>query len=134
MVKPSLFILTTDYATLGNDDGTTISVTAPGFQPIGAGATLTYSTDVVIGAKASLNRIQISSSKDSNTPYETLSLSFLRVGSPSPYNIVAYAFRIDTSTLRCQIIIPNPTGAPMITEAGDETFTFDIDTFIPPFI
>lgn len=133
MVKPSDFILNTDYATLKNDNEATVSVTAPGSAALASGGSLTYSADRVIGSKASINRVQISSTKDSNIKYGTNALIYSRTGSLGSYSIYAYVFSSGPDTVRFQVLIPNPYGAPMTTEAGDETFNFDIDTFIPPF-
>lgn len=133
MVKPSLFNLTTDYATLGNDAGGTGSATVAGAQVIAGAGHLEYSQDLFIGAQASINRLQISSSKDSNIRYSTQLLSYGRTGSLGTYSIVAFAYRIAPSTLRCSVYIQNPYAGAMTTAAGDETFIFYIDTFIPPF-
>jgi hypothetical protein len=133
MVKPSLFNLTTDYASLANDAGTTVSIISPGGAIIAGASFATYNFDTVIGKQASLNRIQISSSKNSNIRYSTQTLAYSRSGSPGPYTVLAYAFRTSPSTLRCRVYIQNPYIDTLTTEAGNETFTFHIDTFIPPF-
>lgn len=133
MTKPTQFILSSDYATLKNDDSKSTSVTAPGSQSIAGSGYLEYHSDLTVGAQASLNRVQISSSKDSNTRYATELLEYARTGSLGGYNIVAYAFRISTTMMRCSIYVPNPYGGAMTSEAGDETFNFYINTFTPPY-
>lgn len=138
MTTPSQFIATSDYATLKNDNGTSTTVTFPASTVIAGSGSSVVTSDLVIGAAASINRVQISSSKDSNTRYATLSLSFGRTGtssgSPASYDIFAFVTRISSTTLRCSAYVPNPYGASLTTATGDETFTFYIDTFLPPFV
>lgn len=137
MTKPSNFILTTDYATLQNDDGASTTITAPGSVSVSGSSYVEYHVDLTIGAMASINRVQIASSKDSNTRYATQSLIFLRTGTvggvSTPYNILAFAYRTSATNLRCQVYIPNPSASTLTTASGSEIFTFYIDTFIPPF-
>lgn len=137
MTKPSNFIMTTDYATLQNDDGTSTTVTAPGSASVPGSSYVEYHTDLTIGAQASINRVQIASSKDSNTRFATQALYYLRTGTvggvATPYNILAFAYRTSATNLRCQVYIPNPNLTTLTTASGNETFTFYIDTFIPPF-
>jgi hypothetical protein len=142
MVKPSQFILTTDYATLKNDDADSTSVTAPGAQVVPAavgplGGYLEYHTDLEVGVQGSITRLQISSSKQSNIVYSTRTLSLDRTGTvlgmPAIYSVVAFTYRVGPTTLRCQVYIQNPNADPLTTEAGNETFTFYVNTFIPPY-
>ena len=143
MTKPSQFILNTDYATLKNDASGTVSVTAPGSQVVPAavgpvGGYLEYHTDIEIGVAGSITRLQISSSKESNTVYSTRTLDILRLGTvlgfPGvPYNIIAFTYRTAPTTLRCIVYVSNPNTDPLTTAVGDETFTFYVNTFIPPY-
>ena len=137
MTKPSNFLVTTDYATLQNDDGGTTTVTAPGSASVTGSGSVEYHSDLAIGANASINRVQISSSKDSDTRYATQALYFQRSGtaggSATSYNILAFVYRTSATNLRCQIYIPNPSSSTLTTASGNETFTFHVDTFIPPF-
>lgn len=133
MATPTNFILNSDFASLKNDDGTSVSVTFGGSTVISANSTASVTQDVVIGAQSSINRVQIASSKDSNKRYSTQALSFSRVGSAGIYNIYAFVSRISSTTLRCRVYVPNPFGSSLTTASGDETFTFYIDTFLSPF-
>lgn len=142
MTKPSQFILTTDYATLKNDDSDSSTVTAPGAQVVPAaigpvGGYVEYHTDVSIGTQGAISRLQIASSKGSDIVYSTRTLSFNRtgtiLGNPADYSIIAFAYRVAPTTLRCQVYIQNPNSDPLVTEAGNETFTFYLNTFLAPF-
>lgn len=143
MVKPSHFILTTDYATLKNDDSDALQVTAPGAQAVPSatgplGGFLEYHQDIEVGAQGSVTRLQISSSKDSNTVYSTRDLSVQHNGTVGGipgflYSVTAFTYRVSSTTIRCQVYILNPYSGILTTETGDETFTFYINTFIPPY-
>lgn len=137
MTTPNQFILTSDFASLKNDAGTTVKVTFPGSSSVAGGSYKEVATDVVIGTKASINRTQISSSKDANTRYAGLYLSYTRTGThagvASPYTLFAFVYRTSPTTLRCSAYVANPYAGTLTTAATDETFTFYVDTFIPPF-
>lgn len=138
MVKPSSFITSSDYATLKNDDSTIATVVFPASVAIAGSGSRTETFDVTIGAKGAINRIQISSSKDSSKRYVTQTLAYTRTGTvggfPTPYSILAFVSRTSATNLRCTVYVPNPSGSTLTTASGDETFVFYIDTFIPPFI
>ena len=137
MSTPSNFIANSDFATFKNDDGTVATVLFTGSTNVAGNSSSTVTTDITIGEQASVNRIQISSSKDSSLRYSTLSLSYNRTGtvsgSPAPYDIFAIVTRTSATNLRCSVYVPNPYGSTLTTASGNETFTFYIDTFLPPF-
>lgn len=130
---PADFIILSDDATLKNDARTTASVVFPGSTVVAGNGSAEFHTDVVIGQVGSINRLQIASSKDSGKRYVTKSYSREYTGSLGGYNIFAFASRISTTTIRCSLVLLNPYSSNMTGEAVDETFTFYIDTFIPPF-
>lgn len=136
------FILSTDYATLKNDNETTVQVTFPGSVIVGgsvlpAGTSMERHTDVTIGAQGAISRIQISSTKDASIIHPARNVYYNRTGTvlgfSTPYTIVAFVYRISPTTMRCTALVTNPTSDPLTTEAGDETFTFYVNTFLPPF-
>lgn len=137
MLQPSKFITNSDFATLKNDNGGSTSITFLGSTSISGSSFSQLTSDLTIGARASINRLQISSSKDASTRYATLSLGYTRTGTssaaPASYGIVAYVSRTSATNLRFAVYVPNPYGASLTTESGNETFTFYINTFIPPF-
>lgn len=137
MVKPSNFIMNSDYATLANDDTGIATVTIPGGVSVPAGGTYIQSVDIAIGATASINRIQFSSSKDFNTRYSAIGfMGWTRIGTvlgaTASYEVYAIPHRISSGFLRLDAYIPNPYGDVLIGDSGNETLTFYIDTFIPP--
>lgn len=137
MPKAESFILSTDFATLKNDAAASTSVTAPGSATVVGGSYVEYHSDLNIGVVGSLTRIQVSSSKNSNSIQVTRFVAGSRtgvvLGSPAAYGIYAFVYRLDSDTLRCQVYIPNPYADSLTTEAGDETFTFYVNTFLPPY-
>jgi hypothetical protein len=142
MVKPAHFQLNSDFATLKNDDSAPATVVIPASQSIGgsvsaAGTSLDLSTDVTVGSAGAITRTQIASSKDSNKYRASRIVSFTRTGTVSgfstPYSVVVFAYRINATTMRCQVHILNPYSSTLTTASGSETISFDIQTFLPPF-
>lgn len=144
MTKPEDFILSTDYATLKNDATGITTVSIPASQVIPAsigpnGSYLEYHSDLEIGTIGALTRIQISSTKDSNAIYATRTADYGRTGSTpsgpgiSSYSVDAFLYRISPTTVRCQVYILNQYPEPLTTEAGVETITFYVNTFLAPY-
>jgi hypothetical protein len=138
MPVPGNFISTTDYATFKNDNHTSSSVTFLGSINIGGAATYSQTLNIAIGQTGAINRIQISSSKDSNRRYSTLSLSYSRNGSsggsPASYTITVFVSRTSNTNLTLTVYVANPYNTTLTTEGTNETFNFYVDTFIPPFV
>lgn len=136
-MRPEEFILTTDYATLKNDDSGTFQLAVPGSMVIASGGTFSSSMDVIIGDDSVNTRSQINSSRASTIWVAASQVDFERtgtvLGSPSPYTLFTTINRIGTNTLQLAVAIQNNNIDPLTTQAGDETITFDIRTFLSPF-
>jgi hypothetical protein len=137
--KPSEFIMSTDYATLKNDDTNTISVTFPSGLILTAGQRYVVTQDLVIGTINASSRVRISSSKISNQYFAGCIAWVDRTGviaGPTnvPYALRAFITRINPTTVRAVVGMLNPYSEGMATAFGDETFTFEIDTFLSPFV
>jgi hypothetical protein len=95
--------MSSDFASLKNDDGVTVSVTVPGGQVVGASSKFTVSTDVTVGTKNAAIRAQVTSSKFSGATYVTHQIYFLRSGTvtglAATYDVYAYVTRPDATTL-----------------------------------
>lgn len=137
MTKPALFISTTDFPTLKNDATATANGIIAGSLTIAGGSHVTNFGDVTIGTLGSLARGRISSTKNSSDFYLGQIILFDRTGTqggfPAPYTVAAFMFRIAPTTLRLQIYISNPYAGTLTCEAVDETITFYLNTFVPPF-
>ena len=137
MTKPENFISTTDYATLKNDATITFQVTIPGGTVILGGGTYNLGQDFTVGSIGASERAKIASSKDGNIFYSTLQMSTVRVGTvlgfPAVYNTNAYLRRSGPNTLRAELVIFNPYSDPLTGEAGDQVFTYEVNTFLSPF-
>lgn len=132
------FIFSTDYATLKNDNNATVQVTFPGSVVVpasvgSAGSAIETHTDVTIGAQGAISRIQISSTKDASIIHPARNVYYNRTGDLGAYTIVAFTYRVSPTVMRCSAFVTNPFSSPLTTEAGDETFTFYVNTFLPPF-
>lgn len=138
MTKPSNFIKSSDYPTLKNDiTKADVTVTVPSSITVAGSGSASYSTDVVMGVQGALSSSRISSSKDSNIWYKAQMVVYTRTGTndgfTTPYNVVAFVWRVNATTLRCQVFIPNPYSTALICEAGVETISFHVNSFVPPF-
>lgn len=138
MTKPENFILTTDYATLKNDDrNDALSVTVPSSQTVGAGAVYSITDTVTVGSNVASIRSRMRSSKETNW-YVTQSLHILRTGtvsgSPASYDVLAVVTRQTATTVRLTAFIRNPYGSTLTGASGSETFTAVVNTFLSPFV
>lgn len=136
-MRPEEFILTTDYATLKNDDSGTFQLVVPGSMSIGSGTTYTNSIDITLGSDSVNTRSQINSSRASTVWVAASQVDFPRTGtvggSPSPYTLFTIITRIGTNTLQISASIFNSNVGTLTTQSGAETITFDIRTFLSPF-
>ena len=130
MTKPESFISTTDYATLKNDGTATLTITLPASVAIASSTNYTLTSDVTVGTAGSSDRAQIHSSR-LNKRYVTNLLSIDRSGT-DPYTILVSLYRTSATNLRAVVDIRNPYGSTLTTESTAETFTFYVNTFLPP--
>ena len=130
MNNPDDFILTTDYATSKGDGRIVGQVTFPGSTTIPASGYVQRYVDVTVGSRGSIIRSRIASDKDGMRYYSTSSLAFVR--SSSWLNLFAFVVRTSPTTIRLWLVMPNAYGSAMTSDAGDETFYFEISTIIPP--
>lgn len=131
------FIITSDYPTLKNDATATVQAIVSGSQTIAASGTLTGSRDVTLGQAAAMNRGRIASTKNSDIFYVGQGIVFQRTGTvgggPGPYLLACFMYRTSPTNMRFQVLIQNPYGATLTTEAGDDVITFQANTLITPF-
>lgn len=136
-MQPEEFILTTDYATLKNDDSGTFQLVVPGSMNIASGGVYSNISNVSIGGDSVNTRSQINSTRASTIWVAASQVDFQRTGtvsgSPSPYTLFTSINRIGVGELELRIAIVNVSIDTLTTQAGDETITFDIRTFKSPF-
>lgn len=134
---PNKYILSSDFATLKNDDNAEVSITFPGSVAVATNAIKSYSADVTVGSTGACLRARVASSKDSTKWFSCPALQLTRTGiesgSPVPYGIFGSLSRIDATTVRVYAVVYNPYAGTLTTESGDETFYFRINTFLSPF-
>lgn len=131
MVKPSQFILDTDYATLKNDTSNIAQVTIPANSVIPANGYTEHSVDIVAGLPGSLIQAQIGDTYMGQVIVGNQVV--FDHSTATPYSVLCMAYRINATTVRCTAYRPNPynTNTTGINQAI--TYTFYIDTFLPPF-
>lgn len=132
---PSDFLLTTDFPTFKNDASAIGTVNINGGLIIAGGGNLTASSDFGIGTQGAITRTRWASSVDNFTYFAGQYIIYLRTGtvsgSAAPYNIFLSVFRTASTTMRLQIVIPNPYGA-TLTGAAAEVISMYSETFIAP--
>jgi hypothetical protein len=139
MTKPGNFILTSDYATIANDGQATGTVAVPASVAVPANGSRSFSTDLTVGGQGAATRSRIQSSKIGSKFYVGSVLASENTGTVlgipgSPYTTYAFITRINATTARLLVYIPNPYSDPLTSDYGSvETFTFVINTFVPPF-
>jgi hypothetical protein len=136
MSKPNYFILNSDFPTLKNDGSDSGDVIIPSAISIPGSSSLSYSFDLTIGVQGSVTRSRVKSTVTDTTWHAGTQREFIRTGTesgfPAIYSLYAFTYRLDATTLRCQVFIPNPY-AGILTGAVGETISFEVHTFIPPF-
>lgn len=140
-MKPESFISTTDYATLKNDDFGIVQVTFPGGQFFSPGQEMTVTNTIDVGTINAGMRPRIAASRSGNRFYVCSSFSGRRVGwtdgAPPPevtYTIRAALVRISPTTLEARVSVRNLLSGNLATQAIDEVFTFEVPTFLSPFV
>lgn len=137
-MKPENFILNSDYATLKNDDTDSVSVTLTS-KTLANGETYSSTQDLAMGTVNASSRVRISSSKDSNDTYAGSVFIANRTGTvpgpfSAPYDVVAYITRVNATTIRATVAITNPYASTLAMASGSEVMTFNISTFLSPFV
>lgn len=140
MAKPENFISNSDYATLKNDSPGpgTISVTLTPIT-LTAGQLYTATNTLTIGAHNASSRVRIASSKDGGTYYAGSVFIANRTGQTAgpfdvPYDVIGYLTRTSPTVVTATVAVTNPYAEDMIMATGDEVFTFEISTFLSPFV
>lgn len=135
-MQPEKFSLITDFATYKNDSRGSLSLVLPSGLFIPANGVYEVKSSMVIGVEGASERGQIYSSKI-NKRFPTSILNVNRSGftdfGDSPYTIICEMYRTASNELTFSISILNPYNLILLTEFGDETFTFYANTFLPPF-
>lgn len=135
--EPLKYKLTTDYATMKGDGYGQVTVTFPASQTIPATTTRAYSATISLGVTGSIIRSRIYS----NVSPRKVSCSvanYVRNGTsggfPTFYSLNAFISRSGPSEIQCTLIVPNFQTTSITTSSTAEVVTFDISTFIPPFV
>lgn len=140
-MNPESFIATTDYATLKNDNFGIIQVTFPGGQFFTPGEEKIVTQSIELGTRNASVRSRIASNQSGNRFYACSSLSCNRTGwtdgAPPPpvgYTILGTLVRTSPTTLEARVSVWNPYVGNLAIPAIDEVFTFEVSTFLSPFV
>ena len=136
MNDPNNFIVSTDFATIKNDDSdNTLSVTIPSSVVVAANSIYTQTSVVTVGSVASNIRARIQSSKDGRWVVgNSLSISRIRGDVIGFYDIFVTVTRESATQVRLTAFIRNGTTGSLTGEAGSETFNAEVSTFLSPFV
>lgn len=140
MTKPKDFIMSSDYATLKNDNSGRLSVTLPSSLNIPAATVQTYTDTVTMGVAGGALRARINSSKgDGWHAYPVVVYSSSTGGSlPSfpgidiAYDIFVNVHRTSPTQVRLTVAIPNGWGETLSITGLSQTITAHVATFLPP--
>lgn len=140
MVKPSDFILTTDFATFKNDAIGQFTLTIPGSLVVLPNTFYSTSSSFDIGTAGAPARTYINSSAFPSKWFFGPALQILATGNDSISGSVTYQCfivisRTSPTTVTATAYIPGNTTGPGIltTEPTARTITIKAATFIPPF-
>lgn len=138
MNDPNNFIVSTDFATIKNDDSdSTLSVTIPSSVVVAANSIYTQTSVVTVGSAVSNIRARIKSSKDGRWVVGA-SLSMLRTGTnafgPASYRTLVTVTRESATQVRLTAFIRNADPDAVTTASGAETFNAEVSTFLSPFV
>ncbi len=140
MTKPQNFDENSDYATLKNDAKGQLVVNINTGMVIPAGASYTWSGLANIGTKNAPIRALGQTTKYAGTFIGTTLLTDITVliNFPPPTNVPQTLYvnveRISDTTLRAYAVVTNYSPDPMTVTGGAQTVTFDVNTFLSPFI
>lgn len=132
---PNNFILTTDFPTLRNDASATGTITIAGGLSIAGNGQVTASADFTVGTTGAIARARWMSSVDGSWyigQYAGYGRTGTTSGSAAPYTIGLLLYRTSSTTMRLQVIIPNPYST-TLTGAAAETISMAVQTFVPPY-
>lgn len=139
MDRPESFILTTDYATLKNDSAApiTLQVTISSGVSIPGNSVYSVAANATVNSNSADIRSIIHSSKNSAYYLVASSTYYMRSGTVLGFpgfecKVYAAISRESATQIRLTAIIKNPYSSPLVFEAGDETITAYITTFISP--
>lgn len=143
-MKPSRYILNSDYATLKNDEEVTLSIDIPNSFTITPGRAVTFSATATGGQKSAGMRWSISSSKYPNvnlvSPTFTIpckcSVNFQGEHMEWTDTMTGFLYRSGPRTIKMDII-PNysyvvQVAGATISECG-QRITAKVQTFLSPF-
>lgn len=131
MTKPAQFILDTDYTTLKNDTNNTIQIVVPASTIIPANSYVEFTSSITASVPGSIVQAQIGDSFMGQVLIGNQVV--FHHDTASPYDVLCLTYRPNATTLTCLVYIPNPYGTPTTGIAQNVTYTFYIDTYLPPF-
>ena len=137
MSKPKSFKLSSDYATTQNDARGTVTYTLPSGTPIASLTRRTFETSVELGTRNAYMRLRGSSSQLPGRWFVgSVLAAYVTVNSPTDgtLNWLQYhaVERTSPTTIRVYTEIFNPLPE-TVTISGDQTITWQINTFLSPF-
>lgn len=132
MSSPSSFILSSDYGTLKNDTDNVVTITIPASATIPGNSYVAYTSDVTASQAGSIVQTQIGDSYLGQVV--CASQVIFHHETADPYDVFCLVFRPSPTTLRCVAYIPNPYAGDITGLNQAVTYTFYVDTFLPPVV
>ncbi len=140
MTKPQNFDENSDFATLKNDAKGQVVVNITTGVVIAPGASFTWSGLANIGTRNAPLRVQGQTTKYTGifigTTLITDTTVLVNLPPPTtiPQSLYVNVERISDTTVRAYATITNFSGSNMTVNGAAQTVTFDVSTFLSPFI
>ena len=136
-MQPNNFISISDFPTLKNIGRLQASGTIPGATTIAGAGSYTQQGEISGGLPGTSLRGRIASSLNGGVFYSGCTIAFQRtgtvLGTPTSYTVLAFVWQPSSGTIRFQFYIQNVNADPLVTQAGNDTIQFVVNTFVAPF-
>lgn len=138
MTKPESFIMTSDYASLANDERGTVSLTTTTGITVPPGGQHDFRATTTIGTRNAPIRALMSTSASPGVvvPCEsiviTLTVEYAIDGNTYLYTTIANLYRSSPTEIRLEASVSNPLSFNITINGGVQTITADVRTFLSP--
>ena len=133
MIKLNRFTINTDFASLANDDATSVSLTLPQQFTAAVGQFVEFHQDIKVGQpNAQMSVLTRASASSAWSPTSSFYLGVTT--SAGPDAMIVSVSRISETMVRLSASYPNPYSTTVTVATGSPAITALILTFLNPFV
>lgn len=136
-INPKPFRMITDFATVKNDRSYDGQATIPSSAFIPGNSYGEWHQDVTIAEAHATVKGRMKTNKNADRWMVANAMSFDRlgvvIGFPAVYSVDMFIWRVNPTTVRCQLLIQNPYSDNLTGVSGAEVVDFFFNTFVAPF-